>query len=201
LESGPLPPARYATRARFVRLFLRESHPQVVLITGLCEEATVNILDIIKKEHREAAALLDEALKLDPDDSRLADLAKEIEQALTTHVEIEERLFYARLRRDAGDQEERVDVFEAYTEHEVASHLIALLKSRRKRDERFKAEIQVLAESIKHHVKEEESTIFSLAKKLLDQPELDALGAKWEKARERLPATPAKSTRPGKKAA
>jgi hemerythrin-like domain-containing protein len=150
----------------------------------------VSILEVIKKEHRAAAAMLDEAQKLDPDAADLADLAKRIEWALTTHVEIEERLFYAQLKKRAEEQEQRVDVFEAYTEHEVASHLIALLKSRRKRDERFKAELQVLGESIKHHVQEEESTIFALARTLLTQAELDELGLKWQKAREQLPAEP-----------
>src|SRR5580700_2690561 len=108
--------------------------------------------------------MLDQAQQLDPDAAGLA-----------------------QLRKRAEEQEQRVDVFEAYTEHEVASHLIAMLKSRRKRDERFKAEIQVLSESVKHHVQEEESTIFALAKKLLTQSELDDLGTKWAKAREQLP--------------
>ncbi len=143
----------------------------------------MNILTIIKKEHREAAALLDQAVALEPNDARISSLAKEIEAALSTHLEIEEKLFYARLRTRAEEEEERVDVFEAYTEHEVARHLIDLLKSRRKRDARFKAELQVLSESVKHHVEEEESTVFSLARKLIDKDELEALGVKWEKAK------------------
>ena len=165
------------------------------------EDVTMSILDIIKGEHRDATAMLDEAQKLEPDDARMADLAKRIEHALSTHVEIEERLFYGQLRKRAEEQEQRVELFEAYTEHEVASHLIALLKSRRKRDERFKAELQVLGENIKHHVREEESTIFALAKKLMTQAELDDLGVKWEKARQQLPAEPAKQPAPRKKAA
>jgi hemerythrin-like domain-containing protein len=143
----------------------------------------VNVLNIIKKEHREAAALLDEAVSLEPGDARMSSLARAIEAALSTHLTIEEKLFYARLRTRAEEEDEKVDVFEAYTEHEVARHLIDLLKSRRKRDARFKAELQVLSESVKHHVEEEESTVFSLAKKLIDSDELEALGKKWEKAK------------------
>jgi hemerythrin-like domain-containing protein len=161
----------------------------------------VSILEVIKAEHREATAMLDEAQNLDPDDARLADLAKRIEHALSTHVEIEERLFYGQLRKRAEEQEQRVDVFEAYTEHEVASHLISLLKSRRKRDERFKAELQVLGENVKHHVEEEESTIFALARTLLTRDELDDLGMKWEKARQQLPVEPTKQTAARKNAA
>lgn len=144
----------------------------------------MDVLEIIKKEHREAGAMLDEAKELDLDDERLGDLVKKIEAALTTHLAIEERLFYARLRERAEEEEQEVNVFEAYTEHEVARQLIDLLKSRRRRDARFKAEVQVLGESVKHHVQEEESTIFAIARKLIDSAERDEIGAKWQKAKQ-----------------
>ena len=146
----------------------------------------MDILDVIKKEHREVAAMLDETEKCEPGDKRLIELARQIEQALSTHVKIEERLFYARLRDRAEQDEQRVDVYEAYTEHDVANHLIELLKSGRKPDEKFKAELQVLGESVKHHVKEEESTVFSIAREFIDQDERNELGEKWMKARQRL---------------
>jgi len=152
----------------------------------------VNVLDIIKKEHREAAALLDQVEKLEPGNAKMMELARKIEAALTTHVQIEEKLFYARIRASAEEDDQRVDIFEAYTEHEVASHLIELLKSGRRRDDAlFKAELQVLGESIKHHVQEEESTVFALAHDLLGREELEAIGQKWEKARQKMPPTPA----------
>jgi hemerythrin-like domain-containing protein len=151
----------------------------------------MDILDVIKKEHREAASMLDQAQKCEPGDENLVELAKRIEYALSSHVQIEERLFYSRLRRDAEEEEQLVDVYEAYTEHDVAAHLIALLKSGRKPDEKFKAELQVLGESIKHHVKEEESTVFAIARDLISVGERDDLGEKWTKARQRLDAAEA----------
>ena len=153
---------------------------------------SVNVLDIIKKEHREAAALLDQVEKLEPGDDKMVELAAKIEAALSTHVQIEEKLFYAPIRAAAEEDDQRVDIFEAYTEHEVASHLIALLKSGRRRDDAlFKAELQVLNESIKHHVQEEESTVFGLANDLLGREQLEAIGVRWEKARKQIPPTPA----------
>jgi hemerythrin-like domain-containing protein len=146
----------------------------------------VDILDVIEKEHREVSAMFDEAQGYDPGDKRLTELAYKIEQALTMHVKIEERLLYARLRDRAEDDEKLVDVYEAYTEHDVAGHLIELLKTSGKPEEKFKAELQVLGESVKHHVKEEESTVFSIARKVIDQEERDGLGEKWMKAKERL---------------
>ena len=81
-------------------------------------------------------------------------------------------------------------MYEAYTEHDVVGHLIDLLKSGRKPDEKFKAEMQVLGENVKHHVKEEESTVFKIARELMDQSERDDLGDQWAKARKRADAQP-----------
>jgi hemerythrin-like domain-containing protein len=158
----------------------------------------MDILDVIKKEHRQAASMLDQADRCDPGDPKLFDLAKQLEYALSTHVQIEERLFYSRLRKDAKDEGEIVDVYEAYTEHDVAAHLIDLLKAGRKPNEKFKAELQVLGESVKHHIKEEESTVFAIARSLINANERDELGDKWAKARQRLDATNKSELKPHK---
>jgi hemerythrin-like domain-containing protein len=144
----------------------------------------MNILDIIKQEHKEVSALLDQAENLEPDDRKMKTLAAEIEQKLSTHMAIEERLFYGRLKRESED-DDAVDVYEGYTEHDVAKHLIELLQNGRPSPEKFKAELQVLSEAVKHHVQEEESTIFGIAKKQLNREELDDLGKKWEAAKRR----------------
>ena len=155
----------------------------------------MDILSVIKEEHRQVGSMLDEVKKLDPDEDRLAELARQIEAALTVHATLEERLFYSQLKNRAEDQDDKVDVFEAYTEHDVVKHLIALLQSQRRRDERFKAELQVLGESVKHHVAEEESTVFGLARGLLSREELDELGDKWQRAKERLATSNGKPAR------
>jgi len=146
----------------------------------------MDILSVLKEEHRTVAAMLDEVRDCEPEDERIDELAQTIEKELTVHATLEERLFYPELRDRAEESEERVDVFEAYTEHEVVKHLLALLKSGRKRDELFKAELQVLGESVKHHVREEESTIFTIARELLDQDELEEIGERWQTAKNRL---------------
>ena len=160
----------------------------------------MDILDVIKKEHRDVAALLKDADACEPGDARLIELAGTIAQALSTHVRIEERLFYAKLRDRAEDTDELVDVYEAYTEHNVAGHLLALLKSGRKPDEKFKAEMQVLGENVKHHVQEEESKVFKIAREVIDQEERDELGNQWAKARKLADSQAARGLRARKKA-
>ena len=158
----------------------------------------MDILDVIRGEHRKAASMLDQADNCGAGDPELLDLAERLEYALSTHVQIEERLFYSRLRNNAKGEEQLVDVFEAYTEHDVAAHLIDLLRAGKKPDEKFKAELQVLGESVKHHIKEEESTVFAIARKLIGADERDDLGEKWTRARQRLDAANNGETRPAK---
>lgn len=155
----------------------------------------MDVLSLLKKDHKAVGALLDQAKRCEPGDGRLADLAEEIESALTVHAAIEEKYFYPVLRDRSEESNDVVDVFEAYTEHELIKKLIALLKSGRQPDEQFKAELQVLAENVQHHVKEEESTIFELARHMLDEEELEELGAEMEAAKSRLMRSPRASSR------
>src|SRR5579884_3185446 len=146
----------------------------------------VNVLDLLKQDHQTVARLIDQVQQCEPGDERLDDLAQQMAQALTVHAALEESLFYPELRDRAEDDEERVDVFEAFTEHDVVKHLISLLKGRHRDDALFKAELQVLGENVKHHVREEESTIFTLARELMDEEELEEIGASAEAEKERL---------------
>lgn len=148
----------------------------------------MNVLTLLKQDHKMVGDLIDEVQNCEPGDDQLVELCRQIVQALTVHSSIEEKFFYPTLHDRSEDDEERVDVFEAFTEHDVVKHLIALLTSKRKNDDRFKAQLQVLGESVKHHVKEEESTIFALARELLDSDELDKLGEEMESAKKRLMA-------------
>jgi hypothetical protein len=59
----------------------------------------MDVLSIIKQEHRQVAALIDEADRCEPGDERLRELARQIEKERSAHLAIEERLFYAKLRR------------------------------------------------------------------------------------------------------
>ena len=145
----------------------------------------MNVLEIIKQEHRDVGALIDATDKVEPDDERLRDLAERIATKLTAHLAIEERLFYAKLKERAEETDERVDVFEAYTEHAAARSLMEMLNSKRKPDEKFKAELQVLGENVKRHVKEEESKVFAIARDYLTEDELEAIGEAWMKAKAR----------------
>ena len=148
--------------------------------------AGTDALTLLHRDHETVGAMIEEIPECEPGDERLRELAASIAQALTAHAQVEEDFFYPELRDRAKDEEQLTDVFEAYTEHDVIKHLLALVESDRGPDEKFKAELQVLGESVKHHVKEEESTIFKLARKMLSREELEDCGREMKREKERL---------------
>jgi hypothetical protein len=77
------------------------------------------------------------------------------------HASLEEEIFYPAVRQHVGK-----DVMdEADEEHHVARVLVAELDNRRDRDHRY-AKFTVLAENIRHHIKEEEGEVLPKAKEL-----------------------------------
>ena len=88
---------------------------------------------------------------------------KIVKQALTelkVHAAIEEELFYPAVRKPVGK-----DLMnEADEEHHVAKVLIAELEGMDGRENHYDAKFTVLAENVRHHIKEEENEMFSKAK-------------------------------------
>ena len=72
------------------------------------------------------------------------------------------------------DDEERI-MDEADEEHHVAKVLIAELEKMEGDEDHWEAKFTVLAESIRHHIKEEEGTMFKEAKKT--DIDFDVLGS------------------------
>src|SRR5262245_56798533 len=80
---------------------------------------------------------------------------------LKIHASLEEEIFYPTVRQHVG--KDLMD--EADEEHHVARVLVAELDNRRDRDHRY-AKFTVLAENIRHHIREEEGEVLPKAKEL-----------------------------------
>ena len=103
--------------------------------------------------------------------ARKAELVRSACAALTVHARIEEDLFYPAVR-EAIDAEDELD--EAEVEHATIKSLVQRLEEMETGDELYDATVTVLAEYVRHHVKEEEDEIFPKARK--SDLDLDALG-------------------------
>ena len=98
--------------------------------------------------------------------------------ALDVHELIEEKILYPALKPHA---ETRDIVLEGFQEHHVADILVKELHQVAKDDEQWGAKFKVLRESLEHHIKEEEGTMFPGARRVLSAEELKELGARMRK--------------------
>jgi hemerythrin superfamily protein len=115
-------------------------------------------ISLLKSDHREVDALFSQFEKASGA-ARKQTIVQKICDALTVHASIEEDIFYPQARdalKRAG--EDLLD--EAEVEHEGIKWRINLLQKMKPEDDLYDAEVKVLAEYVRHHVKEEERKLF-----------------------------------------
>jgi hemerythrin superfamily protein len=125
-------------------------------------KAETNAISMLKRDHETVKGLFEKF----EDFENAAEKQKVISEAiheLKIHATIEEEIFYPALRSEVED-----DVLnEAEVEHHVARMLIAELDESNDDDEEYRnARFTVLAEAVRHHIKEEEGQLFPQAKDL-----------------------------------
>lgn len=138
---------------------------------GKSAKAAADAIALLKADHREVLDWFDDFEGADNGSSKQK-LADQICLALKVHTQIEQEIFYPACR-EGGVESATMD--EADVEHEGAEKLIAEIEANKAGGDHFDAQVHVLGEMIKHHVKEEEGRdgIFSQAKKAgLDMNEL-----------------------------
>ncbi|BCA55969.1 hypothetical protein W02_31090 [Nitrospira sp. KM1] len=127
---------------------------------------TPDVLKMLKDDHDKVKTIFEDFEQAD--DRMKAFLVSQGIRELEVHAAIEEELVYPVLR---SDLEEKHILDEALEEHHVAHLLIEELRAMSPADERYFAKFKVLAESIRHHIKEEEGTMF---------PEVEEKELNWE---------------------
>jgi hemerythrin-like domain-containing protein len=128
---------------------------------------------ILKRDHREAAALLRQLAESKKPTATRRKTTDKLVAALQLHMQIEEKFVYPLVAENVGQEEER----EAETEHRLARDGLATMVELV--DEGgFGAAVAMVTAGIKHHVKEEETEIFPKLKAKLQRSELAKLGDK-----------------------
>lgn len=139
-----------------------------------------SVLDMLREDHQKVQGLFDEFEEAK--DSRAKQrIAGAALTELDIHAALEEELIYPAIRPELDD-DKLMD--EAIEEHHVVHILIGELKKMKPNDERFDAKFMVLAESVKHHIKEEESEMFPKAEDC--EIDWEALEEKVQKRKEQL---------------
>jgi hemerythrin superfamily protein len=119
-----------------------------------------NAVALLKADHQKVKELFD-AFEKTKSATKKQSTAEQALQELRIHAAIEEKIFYPALREALKD-EEILD--EAEEEHRVAKTLIEELGRKGAATEHFEAKFMVLAENVRHHIKEEEGEMFKQAR-------------------------------------
>jgi hemerythrin-like domain-containing protein len=119
-------------------------------------------IDLLKNDHDSVKDLFDRFKKA-VDRRAKAKIASQALNALKIHAVLEEEIFYPAVRQRVGK-----DIMnEADEEHHVAKVLIAELEEMDgrgdHRSDHYDAKFNVLAENVRHHIKEEESEMLPKA--------------------------------------
>lgn len=148
----------------------------------------MDAISLLKRQHKDVKGLFKKVEKASRASER-RQLMDQIVTALEAHAAIEEEMFYPAVR-ELGTKKGEEMVDEAFEEHHVVKLVLAELPKVDPDDDRFDAKMTVLSELVEHHVEEEETEMFKLAKKI-GEDELDALGermmARFEQLRARGP--------------
>lgn len=125
--------------------------------------------EMLREDHQKVKALFEEFEQAEDDDEKLRIVRTALTE-LEIHATVEEDIFYPAVRAHI-ENDSLMD--EALEEHHVAKLLIRELQDMEPGDERFDAKFKVLAESVKHHIEEEEAEILPKAEEMeLDQERL-----------------------------
>ena len=134
---------------------------------------------MLKKDHETVKKLFDQ---FEEAQNRQAK-KKIVNEALTelkVHAALEEEIFYPAVRKRIG-----TDIMnEAAEEHHVAKVLIAEIEDVNGRGDHYDAKFTVLAENVRHHIKEEESEMLPKAAAL--DLDFEALGREMLRRKEEL---------------
>jgi hemerythrin-like domain-containing protein len=109
-------------------------------------------------------------------------------EELSVHAAVEEQIFYPVTRATVPAVEQVA--LESLEEHHVVKWLLSELEAMDPEDERFGAKVTVLIESVRHHVREEESEYFREVRSELGGKALNELGKALATARETAPTRP-----------
>jgi len=109
-------------------------------------------------------------------------------EELSVHAAIEEQVFYPAVRSSVEQAED--EVLESLEEHHIVKWTLSELEGMDPQDERFDPKVNVLIESVRHHMDEEEGEMFPKVRRAVGRRELQELGEQMKDAKLAAPTRP-----------
>ncbi|MEA2900585.1 MAG: hypothetical protein QOH36_472 [Actinomycetota bacterium] len=148
----------------------------------------MDAITLLRQDHKTVEKLFKQFEKAEGKSQEARKIADQVIEELSVHAHIEEQIFYPAVRAEMPDAED--DILEALEEHHVVKWLLSELDGMAPSNERFKPKMTVLIESVRHHVEEEEQTLFPEVRKELKRKRLTEIGDEMEAAKTSTPRKP-----------
>jgi hemerythrin-like domain-containing protein len=139
---------------------------------------------MLKEDHQKVKQLFEEFEQTNNSRSKQR-IAREAIMELEIHAALEEQIFYPAFEGGMQEKEAQQILAEAEEEHHVAHLLIGELKDMSADDDHFEAKFKVLAENVRHHIKEEETMMLPKAASL-GKEQLTQLGEQMLQKKQQL---------------
>ena len=155
-------------------------------VTGTAADPNkTDILDTLKKEHREAADLLKKLVDSDKAPERRSILTK-LKKALVPHLVAEDKVVYRAVLALKG-RKAKIDSNEGQLEHAIAQQtLVKLTRISNATSAEFSATAKVLKELVEHHVQEEERNIWADVRDNFSDEDRFAMNRAFEAAKKNV---------------
>jgi hemerythrin-like domain-containing protein len=144
----------------------------------------MDAVQLLKEDHDKVKKILED---LDSTTERgvktREGLFTKVKRELTVHESIEEEIFYPALKEHPKAKD---IVLEGYEEHHVVDMVMAEIADLPFDDETWGAKCTVMKENVEHHIEEEESDMFTKARQVFSDEELQDLGARMQARKEEL---------------
>jgi hemerythrin-like domain-containing protein len=148
-----------------------------------------NAITMLKSDHATLKRLLRELSETTERAVKQREtLVSQIERELKTHAQIEEEVFYPAFKAITKKTDAEDLFYEAAEEHHVADMVLPALKAANPKSPEFKAKAKVLKDLLEHHIKEEETQMFVVARQLFEEEQLRELGDLMQTRRDTIEA-------------
>jgi iron-sulfur cluster repair protein YtfE (RIC family) len=146
----------------------------------------MNIIELLKEDHREAEELIErlEGLEADLDDTKVGidkmpqALFTKLKNALTLHTQAEEQILYPAMQK-FDETADRIP--EAIEEHQQVDQILEEMAMLSPAEDEFQERLEELKENLAHHIEEEEDELFPKAEELCGQKRLEEMGRQMQK--------------------
>ncbi|MFU8798068.1 MAG: hemerythrin domain-containing protein, partial [Gammaproteobacteria bacterium] len=145
-------------------------------------EFIMDIYQYLKRDHKKVKNLFSEIIS-EKRNKKRKNLLDEVIEELTLHMESERKTFYKELKKQSESKEEAQH---GDKEHGYIKKAIAKLTELPAESTEWFVQLGELKSIVEHHIKEEESTMFKAAKKILSKEMASDLVDKMEAEKQKI---------------